>query len=205
MPPRQSNAGGASPADPAAARRRWSSQREAHLQQVNAFTFLFPARLKRSATRMPAALRYAEHLPASRTVRILLGLAVPAYVGLQLSQDVPLGRAALLAVLLALLIGAVSTYRLTVGNAGISFDIPGLRQVSSFGFVPLYAIRAARAGRPPEGWPRARLKGGWWPGRRRVSVLHADDAGTMQAFYVWVSDPEAFGTALLGRPMSDQD
>ncbi len=164
-----------------------------------------PARLKRSATRRPAALRYAEHLPASRTVRILLGLAVPAYVALQLSQDVPLGRAALLGVLLALVIFVVSTYRLTVGNAGISFDIPGLRQGSSFGFVPLYAIRAARLGRPPQDWPQARLKGGWWPGRHQVSVLHHDDAGTMRAFCVWVSDPEAFGTALLGRPMSDRD
>lgn len=154
---------------------------------------------------MPAPLRYAEHLPASRTVRVLLGLAVPAYVGLQLSQEVAVGRAVLFAALLALIIFAVSTYRLTIGNAGISFDIPGLRQVSSFGFVPLYAIRAARAGRAPDDWPKARLKGGWWPGRHRVSALHIDDAGAAQAFCVWVSDPEAFGAALLGRPMSDPE
>jgi len=155
---------------------------------------------------MPAALRYAEHLPASRTVRALLALAGPAYVGLQLSQDVAVGRAILLAVLLSLIILVVSTYRLTVGNAGISFDIPGLRQVSSFGFVPLHAIREARSGRPPEDWPQARLKGGWWPGRHRVSVLHADDTGSAaRAFSVWVSDPDAFGTALMGRPMSDPD
>ena len=154
---------------------------------------------------MPAALRYAEHLPASRIVRVLLVLGVPAYIALQLSQDVSVGRAVVLAGLLAVIIFAVSTFRLTVGNAGISFDIPGLRQVSSFGFVPLYAIRDARAGTPPDDWPKARLKGGWWPGRHRVSVLHVDDAEKAQAFYVWVSDPDAFGTALLGRPMSDPD
>lgn len=205
MSQRRSGASGPSPTDPAAARRRWSNQRAAHLQQVNAFTFLFPSRLKRSATKRPAALRYAEHLPASRMVRRLLVLAVLAYVGLQLSQDVPLGRAALLAVLFGLIVLVASTYRLAVGNAGISFDIAGLRQVSSFGFAPLYAIRAVCPGRTPEDWPRAELKGGWWPGRLRVSVLHLDDAGTLKAFCVWVSDPEAFGTALLGRPMSDQD
>ncbi|MGI8627987.1 MAG: hypothetical protein ACR2J5_15690, partial [Geodermatophilaceae bacterium] len=83
MSQRRPDLGGSSPTDPVAARRRWTTQREAHLRQVNAFTFLFPSRLKRSATRMPATLRYAEHLPASRTVRVLLMLAVPAYVGLQ--------------------------------------------------------------------------------------------------------------------------
>lgn len=205
MSQRRSDANGPSPTDPGAARRRWSGQREAHLQQVNAFTFLFPSRVKRSATKRPAALRYAEHLPASRMVRALLALAMLAYVGLQLSQDVPLGRATLLAVLFGLIVLVASTYRLTVGNAGISFDIAGLRQVSSFGFAPLYAIRATRPGGPQEDWPTVKRKGGWWPGRHRVSVLHVDDAGTPKAFSVWVSDPEAFGTALLGRPMSDQD
>jgi len=36
-------------------------------------------------------------------------------------------------------------------------------------------------------------------------VAHIDDTGTERAFYVWVSDPEAFGTALLGRPMANLD
>jgi len=184
---------------------RWSSERDAHLRQINAFTFLFPGRLKRSATKMPAALRYAEHLPASRTVRVMLGLAAPGYAALELARGAATGRAISLAVLLGGVLLAVSTYRLTVGNHGMSLDIAGLRQVSSFGFVPLLAVREARLGRHPEDWPKTRLKGGWWPRRRRVNVLHTDEAGAPKAFYVWVSDPTAFGTALLGRPMSDPD
>jgi len=194
----------------AAARRsgdqnRWASERDAHLRQINAFSFLIPGRLKRSATKMPAALRYAEHLPAGRTVRVMLGLAAPGYAALELTQGVATGRAIGLAVLLAAVLFAVSTYRLTVGNHGMSLDIAGLRQVSSFGFVPLFAVREARFGRRPEDWPKARLKGGWWPRRRRVNILHTDETGAPKAFHVWVSDPTAFGTALLGRPMSDPD
>lgn len=203
MAQRRPNPGRLSANDPD--RRRWSSERDAHLRQVNSFSFLFPGRLKRSATKMPAALRYAQHLPAGRTVRVLLALAAPAYAGLQLSQDVPVGRAILFAVLVAVMIFVVSAYRLTVGNHGISFDIAGLRQVSSFGFVPMYAIRQARTGQPPQDWPKTRPKGGWWPRRRRVNVLHVNEHAAPQAFHVWVSDPDAFARALLGRPMSDPD
>lgn len=191
--------------NPAEWRRRWSSDRDAHLRQVNAFSFWIPTRRKRAATKMPAALRYAQHLPASRTVRVLLALAAPGYAALQLSQGATVGRAIALAVLLAAVIFAASTYRMTVGDHGISFDIAGLRQASSFGFVPLFAVRDTRIGPLPQDWPRARLKGGWWPGRRRVNVLHIDDSGAGQAFCVWVSDPEAFGTAVLGRPIDDRD
>lgn len=198
------NASGSAAADHSEGRRRWSSERDAHLRQVNAFSFLVPSRPKLSATTVPAALRYAQHLPAGRTVRVLLALAAPAYVAVQLWQGVAVGRAIVLVVLLTAVIFTVSTYRLTVGNHGISFDIAGLRQVSSFGFVPLYAIRDARVGRPPEDWPRASVKGGWWPGRHRVNLLHLDETGAPHAFCVWVSVPERFGTALLGRPMSDQ-
>ncbi|MDQ3475256.1 MAG: hypothetical protein M3492_02630 [Actinomycetota bacterium] len=190
--------------DPAATRRRWSSERDAHLRQINAFSFVVPHRRKRSVTKLPAALRYAQLLPASRTVRVLLAVAVPVYAGLQLIQGATVGRALGFAVLLAIVIFAVSTYRLTVSNSGVSFDIAGLRQVSSFGFLPLFAVREVRHGVPGE-WPRAKLKGGWWPGRRRVSVLYLDEEATLRAFQVWVGDPEAFGTALLGRPMSEPD
>lgn len=191
--------------DPGGGSRRWSTQRDAHLRQIQAFSFLVPSRLKRSTTQMPAALRYAEHLPASRTVRLLLAVAAPAYGALQLSQGTQTRTAILFATVLTAVIFAASTFRLAVGNHGISFDIAGLRHVSSFGFVPLYAVRQAELGGPPADWPKAPLKGGWWPGRRRVSVLHVDETGAPQAFGVWVSDPEAFGTAVLGRPMSEAD
>ncbi|MDQ3576014.1 MAG: hypothetical protein M3443_00065 [Actinomycetota bacterium] len=131
-------------------------------------------------------------------------MAAPAYAGLQLGQGATVARALGFAVLLAVVIFAVSTYRVTVSNSGISFDIAGLRQVSSFGFVPLFAVREVRHGVPGD-WPKARLKGGWWPGRRRVSVLYLHEDAMVHAFQVWVGDPEAFGTALLGRPMSDPD
>lgn len=151
---------------------------------------------------MPAALRFAQHLPASRTVRVLLLLAAPAYAAVQLAQGAGTGRAVAFALVLGVVIFAVSTYRVTVSSHGISFDIAGLRQVSSFGFVPLHAVRDVRLGRSPEDWPKARLKGGWWPRRRRVNVLHFDQEATPRAFHVWVGNPEAFGRA-LGRPFSD--
>ena len=190
--------------DPSAIARRWSSERDSHLRQINAFSFIVPHRRKRPVTKLPAALRYAQLLPASRTVRMLLAVAAPAYASLQLGQGATVGRAIGFAVLLAVVIFAVSTYRVTVSNSGISFDIAGLRQVSSFGFVPLLAVREVRHGVPGD-WPKARLKGGWWPGRRRVSVLYLDQDAMLRAFQVWVGGPEAFGTALLGRPMSDPD
>lgn len=135
----------------------------------------------------------------------MLLVAAPAYAALQLSQGTKVGTAIALAATLAAVILAASTLRLTVGNDGLSFDIAGLRQVSSFGFIPLYAVREAMLGKAPADWPKPKLKGGWWPGRRRVSVLHLDDAGTPRTFQVWVGDPEAFGTAVLGRPMSEPD
>lgn len=136
-------------------------------------------------------------------MRALLAVAAPAYAALQLSQGAQPGRAVGFAVLLAAVIFLVSTYRLTVSNHGISFDIAGLRQVSSFGFLPLYAVRDAALGPTPEDWPKAGLKGGWWPGRQRVTVLHGDATGAPKAFYVWIDDPDGFGLAVLGRPLSD--
>lgn len=199
------NPGRPAAADPSDDRRRWSAKHEAHLQQTASFSYFRPSRLKRSATKMPAPLRYTQHVPASRTVRALLAVAAPAYAVLEMSRGTEAGTAIGVAVLLAAVIFAASTFRLTVGSFGLSFDIAGLRQVSSFGFVPLYAIREARIGTAPAHWPKSKLKGGWWPGRRRVSVLHVNETGGLQAFQVWVSDAEAFGTAVLGRPMSDQD
>lgn len=201
--PRTNRAGSGEPSGSA----RWLAAREKHIRQVNAVSFLNPSRPKRSATTVPEPLRYAEHLPASRIVRILLAVAVPAYIGLQLWEGSTLGAAIGIAILLLAMIFIVSTLRLSVSNHGISFDIAGLRQVSSFGFVPLYAIRDARVGHPADEWPRASMKGGWWPGRSRVSVWYVDEnaTSTTKAFSVWVSDVERFGTALLGRPMSDLD
>ncbi len=152
-------------------------------------------------TKVPAPLRFAEHLPASRTVRILLALAAPAYAALRTVQGSDLTTAILTTAVLVALVFVASTLRLTVGNHGISFDVSGFRRASSFGFVPLFAVRQAELGAAPQDWPRAVLKGGWWPGRQRVSVLYLDENAAPRAFRVWVSDPRAFGVAVQGAPL----
>jgi hypothetical protein len=107
-----------------------------------------------------------------------------------------------LAVVLAVVVLLFSTARLTVTDAGLSTDIAGLRQSSSFGIVSLALVQEVVRGRPSAGWPRARRRGGGWPGRTRVSVRHlAPDATTERAFTVWVRNPEAFADA-LGRPLA---
>jgi hypothetical protein len=97
------------------------------------------------------------------------------------------------------LVGA--TGRFTIGDHAVSTDIAGLRQTSSFGVVPLVLVSDVVEGRPPEGWPAPRHRGGWWPGRRRISVRHLDaDGFTERSFTVWVRDPAAVADA-LGRPL----
>lgn len=182
-------------------KRRWLQERNAHSVQINGFGYFFPGRAKRSATRVPSPLRYVQYLPMGRTVRLLLLVAGPAYVALQILQGASVGRAIGLSLALMAAIGLVSTFRMAVGNHAVSFDIAGLRTVSSFTVVPLFAIRDARRGPAGEDWPRCPVRGGWWPGRSRVSVLHVDEGGAPAAFHVWVRDPGAFGTAVLGHPM----
>jgi hypothetical protein len=91
-----------------------------------------------------------------------------------------------------------------VSDVGLSTDISGLRQTSSFGVVPLALVREVVPGPPPAGWPRARRRGGWWPGRSRVTVRHlGPDGDGDRAFTVWVRDPAAFADA-LGAPLGGQ-
>ena len=106
-----------------------------------------------------------------------------------------------LAVGLGLLVIAGSTGRLTVSDSALSTDIAGLRQTSSFGVVSLAQVQDVVAGRVPDGWPKSRSRGGWWPGRTRVAVRQlAYDGVTERAFTVWVRDSQAFADA-LGHPL----
>ena len=101
---------------------------------------------------------------------------------------------------LGLLVLVVSTGRFTVSDFAVSTDIAGLRQTSSFGVVPLVLVREVVPGAPPADWPKAKRRGGWWPGRQRISVRHLDpDGETPKAFTGWVRDPAAVADALGHR------
>jgi hypothetical protein len=105
----------------------------------------------------------------------------------------------------ALVLGAavlvMSTTRLTVSDSGLSFDVGGLRSTSSQHVVARSPVQEVRRGRTPQGWTKARQRGGWWPGRTRVAVRHlTDDGAEERALTAWVRDPQAFAEA-LGRPL----
>ncbi|WP_448613503.1 hypothetical protein [Modestobacter sp. URMC 112] len=178
---------------------RAARDRERHISQVTSYGFFARRGPKRSVTVVPTPLRYWQYDAASPTVVLLTVAALAAWLGFLAWRD---GAAAVatelpLAVGLAALVLLGSTGRLTVSDHGVSTDIAGLRQTSSFGVVPRVLVTEVRAGRPPAGWPRPKRRGGWWPGRQRVSVRHlGGDALTEQAFTVWVRDPAAFADAL---------
>ena len=178
---------------------RAARDRERHVSQVTSYGFFARRGPKRSVTVVPTPLRYWQYDAAGPTVLLLTVAALAAWLGFLAWRD---GAAAVatelpLAVGLAALVLLGSTGRLTVSDHGVSTDIAGLRQTSSFGVVPRVLVTEVRAGRPPAGWPRPKRRGGWWPGRQRVSVRHlGGDALTEQAFTVWVRDPAAFADAL---------
>jgi len=176
--------------------------RRRHVQQVGAHRFLAGLGPKRTATTVPAPLRYWQYRPA-RPVAVGLTVAlVAAWLVLfgvvggwsQLRGEVSLALAAGLAVLL------LNTGRVTVSDHGLSFDVVGARTDPSR-VVPLVQVREVRRGRPPEGWPTAERRGGWWFGRTRVGVRYTDaDGGPDRSLTLWVRDPDAFADA-FGRPL----
>jgi hypothetical protein len=178
---------------------RAAREREQHLAQVASYGFLFPRRPRRTVTVTPAPLRYWQYDLARWFVVVLALAAAAVWLGVIGGRD---GADAVtdelpLVVVLFLLVVAGSTGRLTGSDAALSTDIAGLRRASSFGVVPLALVRDVVRGAPPADWPRARRRGGWWPGRTRIAVRHlAADAETERAFTVWVRDPEAFADAL---------
>src|SRR5829696_2583908 len=183
---------------------RAARERDLHLQQVRAYGF-FAGRGPRSrATSVPAPLRYWQYdlprpVPVVFTVVVVaIWLAVFGWGG---------GREALLdeaplALGLGLLVLLCNVGRLTVSAHGMSLDIGATRTPPS-GVVPLVLVREVRVGHPPEGWPPATRRGGWLPGRTRVSVRHlGGDGESEQALTRWVRDADDFATALgvpLGR------
>jgi hypothetical protein len=178
---------------------RAARERERHLAGVAAFGFLSPRRPRRTVTVTPAPLRYWQ-FDAARWIVVVLVLVAAAVwlvvIGSRDGADAVTGELPLVVVVVVLVILG-STGRLTVSDAALSTDIAGLRRASSFGVVPLALVRDVVLGSAPADWPRARRRGGWWPGRTRVAVRHlAADAETDRALTVWVRDPEAFADAL---------
>jgi len=178
---------------------RAARDRERHITQVTSYGFLAGRGPKRSVTVTPAPLRYWQYNPPRAFVTVAVVVLVAAwlyYLSVRDGADAAWGEVPL-AVVLAVIVLAFSTGRFTVSDVGLSTDISGLRQTSSFGVVPLATVREVVVGGPPAGWPRARRRGGWLPGRQRVSVRHlANDGETGRAFTVWVRDPEAFADAV---------
>ncbi len=177
---------------------RATRERDRHLDQIRPYGFIAGRGPRRRATSVPAPLRYWQYdlprpVPVAFTVGVVaIWLAVFAWSG---------GRAALLgeaplALGLGLLVLLCNVGRLTVSDHGMSLDVGATRTPPS-GVIPLVLVREVRIGHPPEGWPDAARRGGWLPGRTRVSVRHvAGDRTTDEAFTRWVRDPDAFAAAL---------
>jgi hypothetical protein len=173
-----------------------------HSEQVRGYRFLAGRGPRRSATLLPAPLRYWQYRPAAPTATGFVVAVVGAWLGVfawvggwpEVRGELPLALTAGLVVLL------LSTGRTTVSDHGLSFDVAGARTVPET-VVPLMLVREVRLGGAPDGWPTPKNRGGWWPGRSRVAVRHlGDDGAGDQALTLWVRDPQAFATA-LGRPL----
>jgi hypothetical protein len=177
--------------------------RERHITQVTSYGFLARRGPKRSVTVTPAPLRYWQYDLPRWFVVVLVVLVDAGWLAYIAARDGRAGAAqeAPIAVVLGLVVLLCSTARLTVSDTGLSTDIAGLRQTSSFGVVPLALVREVVRGTAPSGWPRPRRRGGWWPGRTRMSVRHlAPDGATERAFTIWVRDPATFADALGRSP-----
>jgi hypothetical protein len=182
---------------------RAARDRERHVDQVTKYPFLAARGPKRSVTVTPAPLRYWQYNPARLWLVALvlvvvagwLGILAVLFDGAAVADEIPL------AVGLGVVVLVFSTARLTVSDHGLSSDIAGLRQTSSFGVVTRGLVREVRRGRAGPDWPKPRSRGGWWPGRTKVAVRHlAPDGEHDRAFTLWVRDPEAFAEA-LGHPL----
>jgi hypothetical protein len=182
---------------------RAAIDRERHVSQVTSYGYVARRGPKRHVTVTPRPLRYWQYDPARPWVFAVTVLAVGVWLGFLDWRDGGSAAAdeAPLAIALAVVVLLGATARFTIGDHAVSTDIAGLRQTSSFHVVPLVLVREVVTGRAPEGWPKARRLGGWWPGRQRIAVRHLDlDAETEKAFTVWVRDPAAVAEA-LGRPL----
>ncbi len=172
---------------------RWERSRLRHQEALGAAGIL-PGRARQR-------LRYRCLTPAGPLVRAAAALGLAGYAGWALlgyATGADMMRVAGLALLLLVL----ATNRASVTEAGLSSDVLGVRQVTSFGFVPLWAVQEVARGRRPAGWPRARRYGGAWPGLARVHVRYVDQHGQDRVRSAWVRDPERYAETVRGGPGS---
>jgi hypothetical protein len=173
---------------------RWERARQKHDGALVAAGML-PRWLRRRAGR---PLRYACLTPPGPLTRLGTGVLLLAYLLWRRAAggvDLPLVLAALGVAALCLLL---STNRASVTEAGLSFDIAGVRKVSSFGFVPLHAMRDVVSGPRPADWPRGPSHGAPWPGHGRVHLRYEDARGDLRARSAWVRDPAGYAETVLG-------
>ena len=174
-------------------------ERRLHVEQTRGFRFVVGWGLKRSATVVPTPLRYWQYRPAGPTaigvVFLVVGLWLGAFAWVggwpEVRGELPLALIAGLSVLV------LSTGRFTVSAHGMSFDVAATR-LEPARVLPLLLVREARVGSAPADWPKPKRRGGWWPGRTKVTVRHLaeGDAQGDQAFTLWVRDPDDFAAAL---------
>ncbi|NEK86673.1 hypothetical protein GCU60_13050 [Blastococcus saxobsidens] len=175
--------------------------RRLHVEQVRGHRFLVGWGPKRSATVVPAPLRYWQYRSAGPVALAVAVAVVAVWVGLFAWRG---GWAAaqdelVLAVPAGLAVFLVNTRRLTVSDHGVSFDVAGTR-TDPAAVVPSALVQAVRTGPAPADWPKPRKRGAWWPGRTRVVVRHLTDDGE-QSFTFWARDADAFADA-VGVPLS---
>lgn len=171
-------------------------ERQLHLQQVRAYRFLAGQGPKRSATVVPAPLRWWQYRPPGLLAAGFSAGIVAVWLTLfgvvggwpALRGEIPLALLAGAAVLV------LSTIRVTVSDHGLSFDVAGTR-ADPARVVPLIAVREVATAPLPADWPTPRRRGGRWPGRTLVGVRHFDD-GEDRALTLWVRDPDEFADAL---------
>ncbi|MGY1803902.1 hypothetical protein ACI78T_11545 [Blastococcus sp. SYSU D00922] len=181
---------------------RAARERDLHLEQIRAYGFFAGRGPKSRATTVPAPLRYWQY-DVPRPVPLVFTVVVVAvwlaFFGWRGGQAAVLDEAPL-ALGLGLLVLLCNVGRFTVSAHGMSLDV-GATRTPPTGVVPLVLVREVRVGQPPEAWPRAARKGGWLPGRTRVSVRHLGEDGTTEAAFTrWVRDADEFARA-VDRPL----
>ncbi|MGY1739994.1 MULTISPECIES: hypothetical protein [unclassified Blastococcus] len=179
----------------------WTGQRRMHVEQVTGHRFVVGWGPRRSATVVPAPLRYWQYEAPGPVAWALAALVVVGWVGLAAWRGggVMAGGELPWAVGAALLVLLLNVRRTTVSDHGLSTTTAGTRPDPAE-VVALGQVREVRTGRPPAGWPAPRQLRGWLPGRARVAVRYAGDDGAEQALTRWVRDPDAFAEA-LGAPL----